>query len=96
MMRVSFLMLILAMATPVLADDSQNLVLSQLQSPSPALAKCQAAGENARQNPNPCQSGDYGCAMRIQQEANEASDVCKKAVEELMPTPLPVQTNLIQ
>ena len=93
-MRASFLMLGFAMAAPVLADGSQ--ALSPLPSQSPNMAQCLSAGQNARQNPSPCQSGDYPCAMRIQQEANTAAEACKKAVEELMPTPLPVQSNLIQ
>lgn len=93
-MRASFLMLILAVSTPVLADDSP--MLSPLPSQSSNMAQCLSAGQNARQNPSPCQSGDYPCAMRIQQEANTAAEACKKAVEELMPTPLPVQSNLIQ
>ncbi|MCY1266701.1 hypothetical protein D9M68_165860 [compost metagenome] len=65
------------------------------QSPSPpsmmsaAAAKCRAAGEEARQNPNPCPTNDMACAMRVQQAADAGHEACKQAVMEMKPPPLP-------
>ncbi|WP_439670863.1 hypothetical protein AEMCBJ_14515 [Cupriavidus necator] len=68
-----------------------DLPIAQLPSSimSAAATKCRAAGEEVRQNPNPCPTNDMVCAMKVQQAADAGHEACKQAMMEMKPPPLP-------